>query len=183
MAAFLRGNGCAHTLDHSERVAEQAARLAGHCGVDAIAAEQAGLLHDVSAVIPGGQRLAVARQWGLTVLPEEEAYPLLLHQRLSVVLAREHFGVRDEALLAAIGCHTTLRAGSTRLDRVLFVADKLAWDQAGAPPYAAGLNAALAVSLVEAARFYLGYLRAHASGPLHPWAQAALRELQSEPAP
>jgi predicted HD superfamily hydrolase involved in NAD metabolism len=175
--AFLISHDRLDTLAHVERVAEEAVRLARRCGVDPAAAEQAGWLHDISVVIPAAQRLETARQWGLEICPEEEAFPLLLHQRLSAILARNVFGMHDEAVLAAVGCHTTLRGRSTRLDQVLFVADKIAWDQAGPPPYLAGLQAALEDSLEQAARFYLEYLRGHASGPLHPWALAALRDV------
>jgi predicted HD superfamily hydrolase involved in NAD metabolism len=175
--AFLVGHDHPGTLAHVERVADEAVRLARRFEVDAVAAEQAGLLHDISVVIPAAQRLETARRWGLEICPEEEAFPLLLHQRLSAILARKVFGMHGEAVLEAVGCHTTLRGGSTRLDQVLFVADKIAWDQAGPPPYLAGLQGALEDSLEQAARFYLEYLREHAGGPLHPWALAALLEL------
>ncbi len=54
-------------------------------------------------------------------------------------MAQEIFGVTDTLILNAVGCHTTLRAQPTTLDKVLFVADKLVWDQPGTPPYAQAL--------------------------------------------
>ena len=71
-------------------------------------AENAGWLHDISAVIPEARRLDYARQWHIEVLPEEATAPILLHQRQSAVLAAEVFGVTDPAILSAVGCHTTL---------------------------------------------------------------------------
>ena len=178
VGAFLLGHNRPGTLAHVEQVAVEAIGLAKRYQSDPTAAEQAALLHDISAVIPNAQRLEIARQWDLAVLEEEETYPMLLHQRLSAVLAREVFGVGDENVLSAVGCHTTLRPASSLLDRVVFVADKLAWDQVGQPPYLPGLLAALQVSLDQGACFYLHYLHQHATGSLHPWARLALRELQ-----
>jgi predicted HD superfamily hydrolase involved in NAD metabolism len=176
VGAFLCGNSKPGTLAHVERVAAEAARLARRFGVSQAAAEQAGLLHDASAVISPARYVEMARLAGLIVFPEEEAYPMLLHQRLSALVASEVFHVVDESVLSAVSCHTTLRAGAARLDLVVFVADKLAWDRPGSPPYREELQAALEQSLEKAAGVYLVYLREHATGPLHPWARAALAE-------
>jgi hypothetical protein len=62
------------------------------------------------------------------------------------------FGVADEGILSAVGCHTTLRAGASPLDKVVFVADKIAWDQAGPPPFLADLQAGLDRSRDHGAR-------------------------------
>ena len=95
---------------------------------------------------------------------------MIVHQKLSRLMALEIFGVTDEVVLDAVGCHTTLRAHSTTLDKVLFVADKIAWDQEGIPPYDAALRAALAQSLDHAARFFVNYLWEHRQSllVLHP---------------
>ena len=177
VSAFLLAHQQKHALAHVSRVAAEAVRLARRFGADTEKAEQAGLLHDISVVIPNNRRLEAARRWGLDVLAEEEVFPMLLHQQLSGVLAREVFKIWDEEVLSAIACHTTLRSNATKLDMVVFVADKVAWDQAGQPPYLEELSAALDTSLAQAASVYLEYLREHLSGPLHPWARDALREL------
>ena len=62
---------------------------------------------------------------------------MIIHQKLSKVIAKEIFKVDDEEILNAICCHTTLRKHATKMDLVLFVADKIEWDQNGAPPYLA----------------------------------------------
>ncbi len=172
-------SGWRHTARHCAAVAAEARRLAARFGGDPEAAETAGWLHDVSAVVPDTQRLAAAREFGLEVLPAEEIFPMLLHQKLSALIARELFGVTDESVLSAIGSHTTLRAGATALDKVLFVADKVAWDQPGEAPFHPALRAALEVSLDAAARAYLDYIweRRHALRVVHPWAKAAYGEL------
>lgn len=180
LAAFLRHHGLPGTLTHSLRVAQTAADLAPRFEIDLRLAQVAGWLHDCSAAIPTPARLATALDWGLDVLPEEAANPLILHQKLSVVIAQEIFAVRYPAVLSAVGCHTTLKAGASPLDMLVFVADKLAWDQPGAPPYLPALQHALERSLPAAALVYINHLverRAALSGPLHPWLLQAQADL------
>lgn len=173
--AFLEWHGCPQTAIHSAAVATEARRIAVLVEMEPARAAQAGWLHDVSAAIPAEERVAAAEALTIPVLPEERALPMILHQKLSAVLARDLFGVTDIAVLNAIGCHTTLKAGPLPLDKVLFVADKLAWDQPGEPPYRAALEAALARSLDAAACVYLRYLweRRAILAVVHPWLAAA----------
>lgn len=176
---FLRHHGCPNTAVHSAAVAAEACRIAAQVEADEALATQAAWLHDVSAVFPVDERVAAAEALGIEVLPEECVLPMILHQKLSAVVAREVFGMTDNAVLSAIGCHTTLKADASRLDKVLFVADKLAWDQPGEPPYCAAMLAALAESLDAAACVYLRYLweRRATLAVVHPWLVAAYTQL------
>lgn len=146
---------------------------------DPEAAEIAGWLHDISAVFPNQERIAVARELGVEVLPEEEMFPMIIHQKISKVMARDIFMVTDQEILDAIGCHTTLRARSTLLDKILFVADKIAWDQAGTPPYIEDLMFNLEKSLTQGAFSYISYLweRKDALKVIHPWLKEAYEDL------
>jgi predicted HD superfamily hydrolase involved in NAD metabolism len=176
---FLSHHQALHTVGHSARVAAAARELAQHCGVNPAAAETAGWLHDISTVIPNENRIAYAEAWGIPVLPEERQVPLIIHQKLSAYLAEHRFCVTDRSILSAISCHTTLRAGASLLDKIVFIADKVKWDGAGDPPYAAGLQAALDGSVDGAARWFLSYLWERRSTllVLHPWLEAAYREV------
>lgn len=177
--AFLRHHDCPKTALHCADVAAKAHELALQCGADAQAAEAGGWIHDASAIFPAAERVQVAQQLGVDVLPEEAAFPMIIHQKLSVVLGREIFGVTDEAVLSAVGCHTTLKRDASLLDKVVFVADKIAWDQPGAPPYLDDMNAALNQSLDHAALVYLRYLwqRRNQLKVLHPWTHDAYHQL------
>jgi len=181
-AALLRSHGREDTADHAQRVAAVAQRLARRWGVDDRSAEIAGGLHDISAIVPYDDYLQVAEALGLEVLAEERQAPVLLHQKLSVVIARQVLAVADEPVLSAVGCHTTLRADSSALDKVVFVADKIAWDQAGDPPYLAEMALAAEQSLDLAAYCYLDYLR-HKHRTLHPWACQAYEQLAASVQP
>lgn len=181
MVALLTHHELPKTAGHCLRVSAEAKRLAHQFGVNPDQAEVAGWLHDISAVFPVHRRLEIAKAVAVTVLPEEQAFPMIIHQKLSLVLARDLFGVRDEATLSAIGCHTTLRAKATPLDKVVFVADKIAWDQEGDPPYLVELLAAVGQSLDQAALCYLSYLwRQRDQLPVvHPWMAEAYRVLSA----
>ena len=169
--AFLISHDFPETARHCAAVAREARRIAVRVGADADGAERAGWFHDVSIVLPTAERVAAARTLGVDVLPAEAAFPMILHQKLSVVLARDIFGERDGAVLSAVACHTTLKADASVLDTVLFVADKIAWDQPGIPPYQDALLTALETSLDAAAFAYLRHLweRRLALGVIHPW--------------
>lgn len=166
---------------HVSRVAQEAQRLAIQFGADAVGAETAGWLHDISAVIPNGARVELCAAFGVPVLPGEAEFPMILHQKLSVVVARELFGVADTAILSAIGCHTTLKAGASLLDKIVFIADKIKWDQPGEPAYLGELETAVAHNLDDACRVYLNYLwqQRHSLRYVHPWFLAAYEELAS----
>lgn len=182
VATFLTLHNQVHTAGHVVQVAAEARQLAGRFGAVPEEAEAAGLLHDISAVISNEERLAAAQTFGIEVLPEEAAFPMIIHQKLSVVLAREIFGVTAPAPLSAIGCHTTLKADASLLDKVVFVADKIRWDQAGVPPYLSDLEQALDRSLDHAAFCYLDYLwqRRTTLRVIHPWLAAAHAQLQEQ---
>lgn len=176
---FFGHYNCPDAAQHSAQVAAEAGRIAALFGEDVALAEIAGWLHDISAIFPAAIRVEVAKHWNIPVLVEEELFPMIVHQKLSQVLAREVFAVSNVLVLHAVGCHTTLKMHATRLDKVLFVADKIAWDQPGIPPYHDDMLAALEYSLNHAALVYLHYLweRRHMLRVLHPWAQEAYVEL------
>ncbi len=179
---FLKQHGFEKTVGHSTRVAAEARRIAEHYELDVEAAEQAAWLHDISVVIPNHERIAYAEELGNEVLEEERKLPMIIHQKLSVAIAKELFGVTNEAVLSAIGCHTTMKAGASQLDMAVFVADKIAWDQAGDPLYLAEIRSALQRSLEQAAFCYLDYLWQRQADlvVLHPWAIEAHLEIAQQ---
>ena len=122
---------------------------------------------------PRDQYLVVAKEWGVDVLAEERRLPMLLHQKLSRVIAHDVFGVIDEGILCAIECHTTLKAGALPLDKVVFLADKIEWDQPGRPLYLDELEEVLygMPSLDAAVKVYCDYVWDHRDSGFvpHPW--------------
>lgn len=176
---FLSANGCPNTARHSLAVGEQARKLALQFGFDPDQAAAAGYLHDISAVFPNAERIEAAEALHIEVLDEERIFPMIIHQKLSKPMAKYLFKIEDAEVLQAVECHTTLRAHSSPLDRILFVADKIAWDQEGTPPYIDDVMKGLEQSLEHAALAYLAFLweRREQLKVLHPWAEAAYKEM------
>jgi predicted HD superfamily hydrolase involved in NAD metabolism len=178
--AFLEHYGFPHVATHVKAVALEARNLAERFGLDANAAEIAGILHDIAVIVPNAERIALSRALGLPVFPEEEQVPMILHQQHGKVFARDLFGIRDDCVLDAIECHTTLKANSSQLDRVVFLADKISWDQPRIPPYLNDLLTALEHGLDAGTRFFLEHL---SSSPnllvVHPWLRDAHAEFDA----
>lgn len=175
---FLTHHTCPRTLAHCVAVAAKSRRLAARYAVDEEQAGQAGLLHDISAVVPCAERLVLARTLQIEVLPEETTLPMLLHQKLSQVFAQALFGVDDCAVLSAIGCHTTLKPDASSLDKVVFLADKIAWDRQERPPYLEAVLSGLECSLDAGVCGYLDYLWRKRDIIPHPWFVAAYQQLR-----
>ncbi|WP_373233068.1 bis(5'-nucleosyl)-tetraphosphatase (symmetrical) YqeK [Cohnella sp.] len=179
---FLSTNQSTETAKHCFDVGRESKRIALMYNMDPQAAEIAGWLHDISVVFPNSERIEVARQLQIEILPEEERFPMIIHQKISKVMAEDIFKITDEEILNAVGCHTTLRKNSTPMDQVLFVADKISWDQNGTPPYIDALNRNLQESLTHGAFAYISYLweRRDTLKVIHPWLREAYEELKDE---
>ncbi len=166
-------------LAHVLQTRYNAVTLAQKFGADPDQAAAAALLHDISRLFPVDEYLEMARIFDLEILPEEEQNPDLLHQKLSRVIAVETFDITDKQVLNAIACHTTLKAGATTLDKIVFLADKLAWKPKDTPAFMPLVRKQLDKSLDDAAYCYLfnSLEDNKAHKVVHPWARAALEEL------
>lgn len=130
VGAFFKLHDDLATWDHTLKVTSHAVRIARLYDVDPMQAEQAALLHDISNVIPVSLFLEAASKADITVLEEELSYPRIIQQKLSRAMAEQLFELNDPQVLEAIACHTTLRAAASPLAKVVFIADKVAWEQA-----------------------------------------------------
>ena len=111
----------AHTL----AVADTARRLALIHGLDPVKAEIAGLLHDCAKCLPLEEMQRIARENRLT---EDESIlrsGALLHSVVGAHLARSKYGCEDEEVIAAIRSHTTGKAGMSKLDMAVWLADTI----------------------------------------------------------
>ena len=104
-------------LEHSRRVAGEAAELARRFGVDPAKAELAGLLHDYAREEPAAERLEIP------VGPVEARRPVgLLHAPVGAAQLLER-GLVEAELAGAIARHTVGGAGMTSLEKCLYLAD------------------------------------------------------------
>ena len=110
--------------EHSVGTMLCAIALAARWNGNAAEARLAGLLHDC-AKLPAERLLALAAQYGFAMDEFEREVPGLLHDRLGALVARDEYGVRDEAVLDAIRSHQLCRAHMTKLDKIIYLADKI----------------------------------------------------------
>lgn len=155
---LLSMHGKYKILEHSIKVAEMNKNLAHRFNLDINKCETAALCHDIAGIIKPDLMLDYAKSIGMYIDPSEEKYPFLLHQRLSAIIAESVFDITDDEILSPIRHHTTLKSDPTLYDAALFVADKLAWDQDGTPPFYDIVSSALDESLYHAAYQYIRYI-------------------------
>ena len=100
-----------------------AVRLAKRYGVDEDKAALAALLHDSAKEISKDEMRELMRQYPQYAEGGEERPASVWHGICAAILARTQWGVEDEAILSAIACHTAGRAGMSKLDKVVYLAD------------------------------------------------------------
>lgn len=174
---YLVSKNCEKTYYHCMEVGEYAYQLGEKYLTSPEKVSIAGYLHDISAIYPNNQRISVAQKYGIELNEAEMAFPMIIHQKNSKSIAKMDFGIEDNEILSAIECHTTLKKNYSDIDLVLFVADKIKWDQEGKPPYLDGLLQALNCSLENAAYFYIDYILKHDIKVVHPWLWDAYNQL------
>ena len=76
---FFSSHNDLETLNHSITVANEAERVARLYGADTDKAKQAGLLHDISNVIPASEMLVLAKQLSIELLDDEYKYGPIVH--------------------------------------------------------------------------------------------------------
>ena len=168
---FLLEKECYATYNHCITVGDYAEEI-GHEFLNEAEREQvkiAGYLHDISAIYPNNERIFVAEDMKIELFKEERQFPMIIHQKISRIMAQREFGIQDEKILSAISCHTTLKKKFSKVDLVLFVADKIRWDQEGQPPYLKEITQALNYSFEAAAFSYIDYILKNDIKVIHPW--------------
>jgi len=111
--------------DHILRVEIEAERLARLHGADPERARLAALGHDLVRHKRGGELLDLADRYGITPDAVERAEPILVHGPVAARILTRDYGLDDAGVVAGVDCHTTARAGMSRIEQVLFVADKI----------------------------------------------------------
>lgn len=155
---LLNENGHNSTAEHCVKVADTSHELAKRFGLNPDTAYCSGIQHDITTVIEPEHMMKYAKSKSWDIDASEEKYNFLLHQRASKVVAQDYFNIKDENILSSIQCHTTLKASPSEYDMLLFLADKISWDQNGVPPYLKILKDALDISLMQSCYVYIKYV-------------------------
>ena len=169
----------AHTL----AVAYSARHLAMAHGEDIRKAEIAALLHDCAKCLPLKDMRRMYEEHSTAVDDSVLESGNLLHSSAGACMASVVYGVTDPEILNAIASHTTGRAGMTRLDMIVYLADKIEPTRADYPVLTKvrmmstlSLEKALLTSMDSTAK----YVR-KGGKPLHPQTLETIEWLKTLP--
>jgi predicted HD superfamily hydrolase involved in NAD metabolism len=166
--------------EHVLRVTDEALRLADVHGVDREAAKIAALAHDLLRAMSAERLLAICDDQNYAADPVDRLEPILLHGPLAVKILRDQYKVLDADVLGAVASHTTAGPGMSRLQKLIFVADKIEPHKMGGRPAVIHVGDLAESDLDAAMLAYLEYyvLTAMETGwALHPNTVAARNEL------
>jgi len=166
--------------EHVLRVTDEALRLADIHGVDREAAKIAALGHDLLRAMSGDRLLGICADQKYAADAVDRMEPILLHGPLAVQILREQYKVLDADVLGAVAAHTTARPGMTRLQKLIFIADKIEPHKMGGRPPVIRVGDLAESDLDAAMLAYLDYRIIFAlenAWPLHPNTVAARNEL------
>jgi nicotinate-nucleotide adenylyltransferase len=126
--AWLGQRLSAERYEHSLGAHEKAVELAEKFrlpGEERERAAIAGLLHDAAKLMGPDELLAYCDRFSLPVEAIDRQTPQTLHPFVGAELVREAFDLHDEDTLNAIRFHTTGRAGMSRVEKIVYIADKI----------------------------------------------------------
>jgi nicotinate-nucleotide adenylyltransferase len=111
-------------FSHTLSVVREAEYIADACGFSEEEKEKArlaALLHDITKKFSDEEQAEMFRKYGIDASSE----PATVHEKTGAYFARELYGeeVVDEEVFSAIFCHTTAKAGMSKLDMAVFIAD------------------------------------------------------------
>lgn len=125
---FLLNAGRADTVRHVSRVAVAGRKLARRFGLSIAQSDLACVAHDLAAVVPQCEIVHCAEQLGVSLTEADRAIPQVVHGPVAAAVLRQRLQIEEEAVLNAVRYHTTLRAGASPLEQLVFIADKIEHD-------------------------------------------------------
>ena len=108
---------------HSLAVADEAKRLAALYGADQSKAYVAGLLHDITKNAEAGEHFAIFQTYKIKLTDVEMSAEKLWHAISGAAYVKHFLGIDDNEIVSAIRYHTTGKAGMSKLETVLYLAD------------------------------------------------------------
>lgn len=114
---------------HSLGVAESAKSLAERYGEDSEKAYFAGLMHDVMKNASGDEQLQMIKKADIMLSPSESLNRKLWHAIAGYAFLKLELHIDDEEILGAVRWHTTGKAGMTKLEKIVYLADFISEDR------------------------------------------------------
>lgn len=108
-------------LNHSLNVMQYAVHLAARHDYDLMKAAVTGILHDIAK----SMRLKVQYRFAKKVGKLNPLNRNIVHGPAGAWYAQRYLGIVDQEILDALTFHTTSRKNMTKLDKIIYLADKL----------------------------------------------------------
>lgn len=108
---------------HTCNVARLAKALAKQYGADPGKAEIAGYLHDICKELPRPQMLQMLHENAIITDNASQKPVGVWHAAAAMIYSKDTLHIEDEEILNAIRYHTSARAGMTKLDQIIYLAD------------------------------------------------------------
>lgn len=109
--------------NHTVNVVSEAEKLCQMYGGDMEKCVTAAIFHDVVKELPREELNALVRKFGF-----DEKYidsPNLSHGKIAAALLKHEWGIDDEDIINAVSYHTTGRAGMSKTEKIVFIADAI----------------------------------------------------------
>jgi predicted HD superfamily hydrolase involved in NAD metabolism len=120
----LSGERFVHSLGAHEKAAELAEKFQLSLE-DCRRAAIAGLLHDTAKLLSPSELYGYCDEHGLEVHEIDRQTPQTLHPFVGADMVRRLLHIEDAEVLDAIRYHTTGRAGMSRVEQIVYIADKI----------------------------------------------------------
>lgn len=120
---YIESNLKEKRLAHTYAVAQEAGRLAVRYGEDPQKAEIAAFFHDMCRNMSVDVMNMYLRHMKLPVKYMDN--PNLAHGKIAAEIMKRDYGIYDEDIINAVSYHTTGRAGMSKLEKIIFLADAI----------------------------------------------------------
>ncbi len=114
-----------HRYNHSIMVADEALKLAKIYHVDEDKCYLAGLIHDMAKNLSEEENNRLIKKYNLSEEWYNEENKPILHAEIGYYLAKEKYNC-DEEICRAIRYHTAGNIEMTTMEKIIFIADKVA---------------------------------------------------------
>lgn len=153
---------------HTMGTVREAIELAARYGEDGKKARLAALLHDCAKEDISGQ-LERAAAYAMDLSDLARISGGILHGPLGAEMARREYGVTDTAVLDAIRSHTLCSANMTKLEKIIYLADKIEPGRhyAGVDAIRAAARRSLDAGVLACMDHSIAYIQ-QKGGTLHP---------------
>ena len=111
--------------EHTCNVRKLAVKLAKAHGADEKKAALAALLHDIAKELPRDRLLQIFTENAIIAGNAAQRPAPVWHGAAAAILAQTQYGVDDGEILSAIRCHTTGKAGMSKLDKIIYLSDMI----------------------------------------------------------